>query len=166
MIPARLALASFLASESGAVTVDWVVLTAAITGLGLASAAAVRSGTAALGSDIEASLVGASVVAQGELGQGQGGGAGWAYAWRYATDADFPDWWEEIASYDDEMLLSQYQWYADSVQVWVIDANHESPSVMDWTAALGIAIADRNLPLPEGSPSVQDLNAAYAAAFD
>jgi Flp pilus assembly pilin Flp len=43
---------TFVANESGAVTVDWVVLTAAIVGLGLAVITSVRSGVTALGSDI------------------------------------------------------------------------------------------------------------------
>ncbi len=35
----------FNEEEEGAVTVDWVVLTAAVVGLGVAALAAVRSGT-------------------------------------------------------------------------------------------------------------------------
>lgn len=38
--------------EDGAVTVDWVVLTAAIVGLGIAVIASVRSGTQTLGTNI------------------------------------------------------------------------------------------------------------------
>ena len=51
----------FLDDESGAVTVDWTVLTAAIVGLGISAAAAVRTGTTNLGQDVESSLSGASV---------------------------------------------------------------------------------------------------------
>ena len=51
----------FLTDESAAITVDWVVLSAAIVGLGVGSVAAVRTGTAALGTDIQASLSGATV---------------------------------------------------------------------------------------------------------
>lgn len=54
-------LRTFLAGTSGAVTVDWVVMSAAIVGLGIASAGAVRVGTSALGDDVEASLAGADV---------------------------------------------------------------------------------------------------------
>lgn len=43
--PCRSFLNSFRAEEAGAVTVDCVVLTAAIVGLGIAVAAAVASGT-------------------------------------------------------------------------------------------------------------------------
>ena len=59
---------TFLGNESGAVTVDWVVLTAAIVGLGLAVITSVRSGVTALGSDISTSLTSASVVSLGTLG--------------------------------------------------------------------------------------------------
>ncbi len=38
----------FNEEEEGAVTVDWVVLTAAVVGLGVAALAAVRSGTESL----------------------------------------------------------------------------------------------------------------------
>ncbi len=47
---------SFLASESGAVTVDWVVLTAAIVGLGLAVMAVVSGGVENLSTDIAQEL--------------------------------------------------------------------------------------------------------------
>jgi Flp pilus assembly pilin Flp len=47
---------NFAHSESGAVTVDWVVLTAALVGLGLAVMAVVSSGVENLGTDIRNSL--------------------------------------------------------------------------------------------------------------
>jgi hypothetical protein len=42
----------FHAEEDGAVTVDWVVLTAAVVGLGMAALAAIRSGTGSLSTRI------------------------------------------------------------------------------------------------------------------
>ncbi|MCB1389516.1 MAG: hypothetical protein H6898_17185 [Rhodobacter sp.] len=62
---------SFLADESGAVTVDWVVLTAAIVGLGLAVVTSVRSGVSSLATDISTSLTSASVATLGTLGVNQ-----------------------------------------------------------------------------------------------
>jgi Flp pilus assembly pilin Flp len=47
---------NFAKSESGAVTVDWVVLTAALVGLGLAVMAVVSAGVENLGTDIANSL--------------------------------------------------------------------------------------------------------------
>jgi Flp pilus assembly pilin Flp len=47
---------TFSKDESGAVTVDWVVLTAAIVGLGIAVIAAVSSGVTSLGGQIDTAL--------------------------------------------------------------------------------------------------------------
>ncbi|PVH29351.1 hypothetical protein DDE20_08310 [Pararhodobacter oceanensis] len=58
----------FAADESGAVTVDWVVLTAAIVGLGLAVVTSVRTGVNSLGTDISNSLTTASVATLSTLG--------------------------------------------------------------------------------------------------
>ncbi|WP_224813877.1 hypothetical protein [Hasllibacter sp. MH4015] len=47
---------NFLSDESGAVTVDWVVLTAALVGLGLAVISVVSGGVENLSNDIGQSL--------------------------------------------------------------------------------------------------------------
>jgi len=47
---------NFAADESGAVTVDWVVLTAAIVGLGIAVVTSVRTGTNNIGTAIQTTL--------------------------------------------------------------------------------------------------------------
>jgi Flp pilus assembly pilin Flp len=47
---------TFAKSESGAVTVDWVVLTAALVGLGLAVMAVVSNGIEDLSTDISTTL--------------------------------------------------------------------------------------------------------------
>lgn len=51
----------FIRIETGAITVDWVVLAAATVGLGLASVVAVRSGTGSLGDEIGTTLSDAQV---------------------------------------------------------------------------------------------------------
>jgi hypothetical protein len=51
----------FNADEAGAVTVDWVVLTAAVVGLGVAALAAVKSGTKELTNKISSHLSSASI---------------------------------------------------------------------------------------------------------
>ncbi len=58
---------NFAADESGAVTVDWVVLTAAIVGLGIAVILAVREGTNSVAGEIKASLESAEIVSLGCL---------------------------------------------------------------------------------------------------
>ncbi|SNT18203.1 Flp family type IVb pilin [Tropicimonas sediminicola] len=47
---------TFRNDEDGAVTVDWVVLTAAIVGLGIATLAAVSGGVSDLSNDISSQL--------------------------------------------------------------------------------------------------------------
>ncbi len=46
----------FLTSDSGAVSVDWVVLTAAVAGMALAATAVIEDGISTLASDLEAQL--------------------------------------------------------------------------------------------------------------
>lgn len=46
----------FLRCESGAITVDWVVLTAATAGMALAATAVIEDGISTLASDLEAQL--------------------------------------------------------------------------------------------------------------
>lgn len=58
----------FVLSEDGAVTVDWVVLTAAIVGLGISVIASVNSGSNSVASGIEESLTNVTVNSLGSLG--------------------------------------------------------------------------------------------------
>jgi len=54
-------LKKFQNDESGAVTVDWVVLTAAIVGLGLAVIAAVRTASLTLATKISTAVAGVTI---------------------------------------------------------------------------------------------------------
>lgn len=58
---------TFHADESGAVTVDWVVLTAAIVGLGLAVVTSVRTGVGSLATGIETALTTGTVTGIGNV---------------------------------------------------------------------------------------------------
>ncbi|SIS55228.1 hypothetical protein SAMN05878426_101514 [Phaeovulum vinaykumarii] len=51
----------FNAEEEGAVTVDWVVLTAAVVGLGLAALNVVRTGTSTASNTISGELAKTSI---------------------------------------------------------------------------------------------------------
>jgi len=56
----------FLADESGAVTVDWVVLTAAIVGLGIAVLTSVGNGTTTLADKVSGELAGTTILTFGD----------------------------------------------------------------------------------------------------
>ena len=61
-------LLDFVRDDCGAVTVDWVVLSAAVVGLGMTSVGAIRQGISALGGDISLSLTNVQVASLGMLG--------------------------------------------------------------------------------------------------
>ena len=63
---------NFAADESGAVTVDWVVLTAAIVGLGIAIVLSVRQGAESVAGEIERSLGTATITDLGDITGGGG----------------------------------------------------------------------------------------------
>lgn len=52
----------FFASENGAVTVDWTVLTASVVGLGLVTIGVVSGGVENLSRDVDGSLRGSSII--------------------------------------------------------------------------------------------------------
>jgi len=56
---------TFVQDEDGAVTVDWVVLTAAVVGLGIAAIATVNDGIGQMADTIEADLTGTGTGAAG-----------------------------------------------------------------------------------------------------
>jgi len=58
---------TFAADEDGAVTVDWVVLTAAVVGLGIAVVTAVKGGAEGMGNNISAALENGTVTLSGGL---------------------------------------------------------------------------------------------------
>jgi Flp pilus assembly pilin Flp len=57
----------FLKEEDGATTVDWVVLTAGVTGLGLATMVVVSGGMEDLSGDIAGALSGTGIISEFEL---------------------------------------------------------------------------------------------------
>ncbi|MCX8509721.1 MAG: hypothetical protein ORN49_12745 [Rhodobacteraceae bacterium] len=54
---------AFHLAEEGAVTVDWLMVTAIVVGLGIAAFALVRSGTQSVGETVESGVGGQSIEA-------------------------------------------------------------------------------------------------------
>lgn len=92
----------FITSESGAITVDWVVLTAAITGLGIAATVAVRTGTTELGSNISTSLTNTQLPSLGCLASSAGTTGFECYTGPTIVDGlvAWVETWEESCSSD------------------------------------------------------------------
>ncbi|WP_424987744.1 hypothetical protein [Microbulbifer sp. S227A] len=66
----------FRKDEDGAVTVDWVVLTAAVVALAGAAYTAIQDGSETLSESIESELISITPSADGGGGGGGGGGDG------------------------------------------------------------------------------------------
>lgn len=110
----------FVRQDSGAVTVDWVVLSAAVVGLALASAAAVRSGAGALADQVTATLTATSVADLGDLAGSDGSACDWLCAYSAFLAAEEPNFsveefgmtvedmaqarWDEFESYPSQFL--------------------------------------------------------------
>lgn len=148
----------FAESEAGAVTVDWVVLAAAVVGLGVASVASVRSGTSALGTDIQTSLSSAAVVSLGTLGGGSGGGVVLSdYTYRILTPQLVEDNFAQNRARSDELLLTWYANHYDLLQtaVALIPAPGERANArwnLDQMNIIRTVAAERGLPLPGTIP--------------
>jgi Flp pilus assembly pilin Flp len=67
---------TFARDDDGAVTVDWVVLTAAVVGLGIAVITAISSGVGGVGGSVERSVSGLSISALDVNSIHGGGGSG------------------------------------------------------------------------------------------
>ena len=150
----RSTLKTFLDTDSGAVVADWVVLTAAIVGVGISSANAVRSGVGNLGESIRGALSNASVAAFCS------GSA--TYEMRVLTGdraAEAEDIARQIGGLNDKDLQAAYAETAIKVQV-LRDGNEPDlyvNEVLDYAALYSNELDNRRLSAPEGSASVAEL---------
>lgn len=149
---------TFFANESGAITVDWVVLAAAIVGVSIGAIGSVLSGSNALATDVNNSLSSASVVSLGELG---GGGAaspldGYQLLFAWQNDDVLAYWDSEVfPTMSDNDLVSQYEQYVQ------IAANGTMPSFMDFSYAMLTEMTKRGLATDAHMAQFTDASAVY-----
>jgi len=156
MVPVRNKLADFLTAETGAVTVDWTVLTASIVGLGLASATAVRTGVVSLGGDINLSLSNASVASLA---------AEVAYSPLLLTMDEIDAMIQNQQAYDDATLLGMYSQLAWQANNNIDGGTPDNSRIfIDMLYAVDQNLTARTLDIPEGEPTVADMVDRYTAA--
>lgn len=158
----------FTADESGAVTVDYVVLTAAIVGLGLASTAAVGTGVGGLGDQIRASLTGANV-AQLQFA---------AYEFRVMTEG--VEHWNNITSRRNQMAgmtdeRLQWEWEHYVLHYFALAIEEGNNSVCDGCRGAGNRLdlmrivldekASRGIATSQDHQTMADSIAMYNAQF-
>jgi len=156
MMSPRPCLTEFLRAEDGAITVDWTVLTASIVGLGLASAAAVRTGVVSLGGDINLSLANSMVASLAE---------DFVYSPLLLTMDEIDTLIQNLQSYDDATLQGMYGQF-----VWQANNNIDAGApqnariYIDILYAVEQSLTARSLDIPSGAPTVADLVDRYNAA--
>jgi len=156
-------LSRWMTEDTGAVTVDWTVLAAAVVGLGIASAAAVRTGSAALGTDIDSALTSASIVALGTLGAGEAI-AEYVHELLAVDQGVYEEWMAILDNYSDEDLADLYTQVALIAQQRMsANDSYEGGLYTDLAAAAAQQITERGGAIPEGSATVEELNSAYHA---
>jgi hypothetical protein len=143
----------YLNSESGAVTVDWVVLTAAIAGLGLATMAVVSGGVEDLSGDLQTQLASQTITSRFAA-------AASATAALYDGGWLAPGWLDDntawVANFSDEQLTaalsdSWRQQYADPSNVNT--GTHNEPRYHDEYWLMHNEAVSRGLEIPEGAPT-------------
>ncbi|MCC0075528.1 MAG: hypothetical protein H6898_02940 [Rhodobacter sp.] len=146
---------SFARSESGAVTVDWTVLAAALCGLGLASAAAVRTGVGDLGAEVGTALSSASVAVLSFGGDSDSGWIPLSYtAERFAELTDI------FSEYSDDSLESTYASYLLAVEYALSTGDLAGAAVFLDAAAAAVAAAAAR------GPGISDQGAGLNALLE
>jgi hypothetical protein len=179
----------FLRAEDGAVTVDWVVLTAALVGLGLAVAGTVSNGLADLSGDIRGQLQRGDIIqtsfavpaeeTPAEDGADPGDGApGGSFAFAPSDATTYEQWIASFTAiqggttnyvYSDARLRGEYDLLVAQARDAMAPgggANLTSASLRLHQAA-GVARAAelRGIGLGEGSPSVETMVGEFNATF-
>ena len=163
----------FLNDEAGAVTVDWVVLTAAIVGLGLAVMAVVSGGVENLSGDVAGELAEVEPGDNFFAGLAASAGIDWsAYSpvagthgtdtWGY--DSEGQTWaentysgWSEL---DDATITSMYnEQYAIAMTGNTGSEFHRQRA--DYVTVTEQIMTDRGMAVPEGNVSAEDIRAMY-----
>lgn len=140
--------AAFLKDQSGAVTVDWVVLTSAIVGLGMATTAVVSGGVENLSTDTAQDLADVEI-ATNFGGDADAGGAqpyegDWLAPGHYDSDLA---WVQQLGDDSITGLLTGYASYANPDNVNM--GTHNEPRNHDqYWMAYNEAI-ERDLEIPE-----------------
>ena len=150
--------AQFFNDDSGAVTVDWVVLTAALVGLGLATMAVVSGGVEDLSGDMDTQLVSQEIVT--EFGSSVFGITNdqivsWHHGdtWLDSTVSA----WSDPSQISDADLIAHY----NSVAATVIAQNPGDitsghyHNAIDHMGAAEEAMRQRGIPIPEAGINYQ-----------
>lgn len=153
----------FLNSESGAVTVDWVVLTASIVGLGLAVMAVASGGVEDLSRDIDGQLRTDHITTS--FGGNEAFASGWGNFDLMNQFGRDQDWWDDWAANgngkfpgdDNAAVLARYEaayaGFHEGNDGWT------PTEAIDGIGAAEAEMVARGMEIPEGNQTYADLYA-------
>ena len=153
---------SFLSNEAGAVTVDWVVLTAATVGLGLAAMSVVSSGVEDTSSDISNEMKYVAIKS--------------SFGLQYdAFNQNTVDSLYDIYTTRDgeggsnrtegDLISSELSWRNAAMDFIDAGSINNARALMDRAAGLTLAGEERGVTLDASGPTHAELEAAYIAEF-
>lgn len=159
-------LREFVRAEPGAVTVDWVVLTAAAVGLSIGAVGTLSVGTTGLGGAIQSSLSGASVALLGQGADADDEDPGLPdYEIRRLDEAGVATWTATFAAMTDVQLagqvdlrLSQFESHL-AAQNWT-----QALQRVDYYHLITLELNSRGQSLPAGAPTAAQLYQTYLTA--
>lgn len=148
----------FLQNEEGAVTVDWVVLTAGLVGLGLATLSVVSSGVGDLTNDTSEALSNEYIIST-NFTPGQ-----WYYSDRTGAYSAVMSLYENNESHDVSWYLTNG--YSDFINSIEADEGVDDASEFldEYAAAVEITLAQGGS-LPEGNMTAQEAEAHFLAMY-
>jgi len=156
----------FLKDESGAVTVDWVVITSGVVGLGLATMAVVSGGVQSTSNSVGGTMTGFEI--SSSFGDGLTAIGDWLSGYAPVNDAlHGPTWgpddqgrnwventydnWSELS---DQQIMDMYS--ADYANAIMGDATRA-----DYIAVQERIMAERGIAIPAGNMTAADVAATY-----
>lgn len=163
---------AFFKSDSGAVTVDWVVLTSAMVGLGFVTAAIVTTGVEDLSYGISNELTLQAEFTSASVGVDWGSYANLAnqHGASWGTDAEGRNWAESTyAGWSDPNILSdaalQTQYAANYAYATTQPAHSQATrTYADYAAVQEQIMIDRGLEIPAGNQSAAEVRARFESS--
>ncbi len=155
----------FMISEDGAVTVDWVVLTAAIVGLGMATMAVVSAGVESLSNDTAGQLaeIDAGDMPFGALARNSSGWGSFGLVNALGYDEQHFENWAATGIGDgsgqqtaDQDVLDRYNYAVGGLDTW-----GDRGDAVDAIGALEAEMQSRGMELPGDAPRYADLVGSY-----
>ena len=165
-------LRTFLYSESGAVTVDWVVLTAALVGLGLATMGVVSTGVQDTSGDISGQLQADDIISTSFGAAADAAGAVYTafnqmhYDGQYTALVGYANGVDGAYSFDDAFVLEMVeQTAADASTALAAGDQARAQETIDYAVASRDAAIARGIEIPQEHATIDATIAAYNEAY-